>query len=235
MKIGQEIIEAYQRDGAVLVKGLFADWIDEIAAGIEQNMSEPGPYAAENLQDGERGRFFDDYCNWSRIAPFERVIRNSEAGSVAAQLMGSRESQFFHDHVLVKEPGTTKATPWHQDAPYYFVDGVQTVSFWTTVEPVTDATLRCVAGSHQWPKPVLPTPTKTTTSPCPTLMKTGCVCLNGHWSQETRLPLISGRFTVHAAIPAPSAVGPFPYALWGMTLDMSKDQAELRPPSPVTA
>ena len=157
MKIGQEIIEAYQRDGAVLVKGLFADWIDEIAAGIEQNMSEPGPYAAENLQDGERGRFFDDYCNWSRIAPFERVIRNSEAGSVAAQLMGSRESQFFHDHVLVKEPGTTKATPWHQDAPYYFVDGVQTVSFWTTVEPVTDATLRCVAGSHQWPKPVLPT------------------------------------------------------------------------------
>ena len=25
------------------------------------------------------------------------------------------------------------------------------------MEPVTDATLRCVAGSHRWPKPVLPT------------------------------------------------------------------------------
>ena len=157
MKIDQSTIEAYQRDGAVLVKGLFADWIDEIAQGIEQNMAEPGPYAAENLQDGERGRFFDDYCNWTRIPAFEQVIRNSEAASVAAQLMGSTEAQFFHDHVLVKEPGTTKATPWHQDGPYYFVEGAQTVSFWTTVEPVTEATLRCVAGSHRWPKPVLPT------------------------------------------------------------------------------
>ena len=157
MKIDQSTIEAYQRDGAVLVKGLFADWIDEIAQGIEQNMAEPGPYAAENLQDGERGRFFDDYCNWTRIPAFEQVIRNSEAASVAAQLMGSTEAQFFHDHVFVKEPGTTKATPWHQDGPYYFVEGTQTVSFWTTVEPVTEATLRCVAGSHRWPKPVLPT------------------------------------------------------------------------------
>ena len=157
MKIDQSTIEAYQRDGAVLVKDLFADWIDEIAQGIEQNMAEPGPYAAENLQDGERGRFFDDYCNWTRIPAFEQVIRNSEAASVAAQLMGSTEAQFFHDHVLVKEPGTTKATPWHQDGPYYFVEGAQTVSFWTTVEPVTEATLRCVAGSHRWPKPVLPT------------------------------------------------------------------------------
>ena len=60
MKISPTLIEAYQRDGAVLVKGLFADWIDEIAQGIEQNMAEPGPYAAENLQDGERGRFFYD-------------------------------------------------------------------------------------------------------------------------------------------------------------------------------
>ena len=157
MKISPTLIEAYQRDGAVLVKGLFADWIDEIAQGIEQNMAEPGPYAAENLQDGERGRFFDDYCNWTRIPAFEEVIRKSNAASVAAQLMSSGEAQFFHDHVLVKEPGTTKATPWHQDGPYYFVEGEQTVSFWTTVEPVTDATLRCVAGSHRWPKPVLPT------------------------------------------------------------------------------
>ena len=157
MKIDQSTIEAYQRDGAVLVKDLFADWIDEIAQGIEQNMAEPGPYAAENLQDGERGRFFDDYCNWTRIPAFEQVIRNSEAAGVAVQPMGSTEAQFFHDHVLVKEPGTTKATPWHQDGPYYFVEGAQTVSFWTTVEPVTEATLRCVAGSHRWPKPVLPT------------------------------------------------------------------------------
>lgn len=65
--------------------------------------------------------------------------------------------QLFHDHVLVKEPGTSKPTPWHQDGPYYFVEGRQTVSFWSPLDPVREATLRCVAGSHLWPKAVLPT------------------------------------------------------------------------------
>ena len=63
----------------------------------------------------------------------------------------------FHDHVLVKEPGTSMATPWHQDGPYYFVQGQQTVSFWAPLDPVREATLRCVIGSHRWEKEVLPT------------------------------------------------------------------------------
>jgi ectoine hydroxylase-related dioxygenase (phytanoyl-CoA dioxygenase family) len=151
------ITDAYRRDGAVVVRGLFADWVDTIAAGIERNLAAPGPYAAENLRPGETGRFFDDYCNWQRIPEFGEVIRRSPAAEVAAGLMGSKSVQLFHDHVLVKEPGTAKPTPWHQDAPYYFVEGRQTVSFWTVVEPVREATLRCVAGSHLWPKPVLPT------------------------------------------------------------------------------
>ncbi len=58
--------------------------------------------------------------------------------------------------MLVKEPGTAKPTPWHQDSPYYFVEGSQTVSFWIPIDPVQEATLRLVAGSHLWAKPVLP-------------------------------------------------------------------------------
>ena len=155
--VSQSDIDAFQRDGVALIKGLFADHVDTIRAGIERNMAEPGPYAAENLKAGEGGRFFDDYCNWTRIPEFQDVVRNSPAAEVAADLMQSNSTQMFHDHVLVKEPGTSKPTPWHQDAPYYFVQGRQTVSFWSPVDPVQDATLRCVAGSHDWDKPVLPT------------------------------------------------------------------------------
>ncbi|GAB4268095.1 MAG: phytanoyl-CoA dioxygenase family protein [Pararhodobacter sp.] len=150
-------IDAFQRDGAVVIRGLWADWIDERAAGIERNLAEPGPYAAENLEPGERGRFFDDYCNWQRIPAFARVIHDSPVARVAADLMRSSTVQMFHDHVLAKEPGTAKPTPWHQDGPHYFVEGRQTISFWAPMEPVTTATLRCVAGSQRWPRPVLPT------------------------------------------------------------------------------
>lgn len=155
--LSQDHIDAFQRDGVVLIKGLFADHVETLRAGIDRNMAEPGPYAAENLKEGEAGRFFDDYCNWTRIPEFEEVIRTSAAAEVAADLMGSSRVQVFHDHILVKEPGTSKPTPWHQDGPYYFVDGTQNVSFWSPVDPVTEASLRCVAGSHKWEKPVLPT------------------------------------------------------------------------------
>ncbi len=148
---------AFQRDGAVFLPGLFHDWVDDIASGIEQNMREPGQYAAENLTVEESGRFFDDYCNWHRIPAFRKVIYESTLAEAASRLMQSRTVQLFHDHVLVKEPGTAKETPWHQDAPYYFVDGEQTVSFWVPVDPVNESTLRMIAGSHKWEKLVLPT------------------------------------------------------------------------------
>ncbi len=155
--VTDEMVAAYRRDGAVLVKGLWADWVDVIRAGIARNMAEPGPYAAENTRAGDTGRFFDDYCNWERIPEFGRVIRESQVAEVAGALMGSRRVQMFHDHVLVKEPGTSRATPWHQDGPYYFVEGEQVVSFWSPMDAVTTASLRCVAGSHLWPRAVLPT------------------------------------------------------------------------------
>lgn len=157
VKLSEATVAAFQRDGAVLVKGLWADWVEDLRAGVARNMAEPGPYAAENLKPGEAGRFFDDYCNWQRIPEFERVIKGSDVAEVAAALMQSERVQMFHDHVLVKEPGTAKPTPWHSDGPYYFVQGAQTVSFWSPLDRVTQASLRCVAGSHLWEKDVLPT------------------------------------------------------------------------------
>ncbi|MGD8838209.1 MAG: phytanoyl-CoA dioxygenase family protein [Gammaproteobacteria bacterium] len=149
--------DAYAEFGAVCLRGVFEPWIETLRAGVERNLAEPGTYFAENVTDGDAGRFWDDYCNWRRIPEFRRFVTESEAARLAAEIMRSANAQFFHDHVLVKEPQTRKPTPWHQDAPYYFVDGVQTVSFWLPLDPVSRSeTLRLVAGSHRWPKLVLP-------------------------------------------------------------------------------
>ncbi len=155
--VTRDMIETYQNDGVVLVKGLFANQVEQLRDGIAVNMAEPGPYASENKKEGESGRFFDDYCNWTRIPQFCEAVEQSPAAEVGADLMQSQSAQMFHDHVLVKEPGTSMATPWHQDGPYYFVEGRQTISFWSPLDPVKEATLRCVAGSHLWEKEVLPT------------------------------------------------------------------------------
>lgn len=74
------------------------------------------------VADGE-GAYFNDYCNWSWIEEFSQYVWESPAAALAARLMKSQEVSFYHEHVLNKEPGTSKLTPWHQDQPYYPIDG----------------------------------------------------------------------------------------------------------------
>ncbi len=144
-------VEAFATDGAVLLKGLFADWVDPLRQGIADLMADPSPLERSYQPKGDAAPFFQDLCNWQRFVEFRSFVLESPAGEAAARLMGSSTARFFHDHVLVKEPGTSVVTPWHQDLPYYCVDGRQSVSFWIPLDPVPrETSLQCVAGSHRW-------------------------------------------------------------------------------------
>ncbi len=150
-------IEAFEKDGVVLMRGVFSEWIDRLRQGVEKNMQDPGPWGREYMQAGEPGRFFGDYCNWDRIGEYHDFMFNSPAASLAAQLMQSSNVRIFHEHVLVKEPGTDKVTPWHHDQPYYPVDGRQVCSMWIPLDPVALETCpEFIAGSQDWGQWFLP-------------------------------------------------------------------------------
>jgi ectoine hydroxylase-related dioxygenase (phytanoyl-CoA dioxygenase family) len=148
-----ELVSAYQRDGACCVRGLFTpDEIALLAAGIESNLALPSERAIVASQPGDPGRFFEDFCNWQRIDEYRRFIEESPAAAAAAVLMGGSPVRLFHDHLLVKEAGTQQRTPWHQDQPYYNVDGRQNVSMWIPVDPVARvSTPEFIAASHLGP------------------------------------------------------------------------------------
>ena len=143
-------IDAFRRDGVVHIAGIFADWVERLAAGVAQNLASPGPDG--KLYRDRAGRLFmSDYCNWQRIAAYEDFLRHSRCGELAAALMGAAGARLFHEHVLVKEAGAELPTPWHHDQPYYCVDGRQNVSIWIPLDPVgRDSSPEFVAGSHQW-------------------------------------------------------------------------------------
>jgi ectoine hydroxylase-related dioxygenase (phytanoyl-CoA dioxygenase family) len=144
----------FERDGAVCVRGAFSrHWLDILAGGMEENLANPGPWAKHYTADGKPGRFFGDYCNWRRIAGYRDFLLHSPAAEIAGTLMGSRKVNLFHEHVLVKEPGTEEPTPWHHDQPYWTVDGTQVCSIWLPLDPVArDTAVEFVAGSHRWGK-----------------------------------------------------------------------------------
>jgi ectoine hydroxylase-related dioxygenase (phytanoyl-CoA dioxygenase family) len=148
-----EHIEAYQRDGAVCIRGLLSpELIDILRMGIEENLATPSPRAKIASEPDDPGWFIEDFCNWQENHFYQRFIFESPLTKIAGMLMRSNLSRLYHDHLLVKEPGTRQRTPWHQDQPYYNIDGRQNCSFWIPVDPVTrSSTLEFIAGSHLGP------------------------------------------------------------------------------------
>jgi ectoine hydroxylase-related dioxygenase (phytanoyl-CoA dioxygenase family) len=146
-------IEAFRADGCVIVRGLFSPAeVATVESGIERNLANPGPLFGVASRDDDPGRFVEDFCNWQRIQEYRQIAFDSKAADAAADLMGGSTVRLFHDHLLVKEPGTRQPTPWHQDQPYYNVDGFDNCSMWMPVDPVPrESTLEFLAGSHRGP------------------------------------------------------------------------------------
>ncbi|MBG1233037.1 phytanoyl-CoA dioxygenase family protein [Aestuariivirga litoralis] len=151
MKLSAEHIDQYRADGATVVRGAFSPaQMKLLEQGITRNMAEPSALAIVASRPEDPGYFIEDFCNWRRIDEYKRFVEESPAAAIAAQLMGAQQTRLYHDHLLVKEPKTTAKTPWHQDQPYYNIDGFQNVSMWLPVDPVAEAsTLKFVAGSHK--------------------------------------------------------------------------------------
>lgn len=152
-RVTPAVVADFARDGAVCLRGLLTP--DEVAllrGGIDANVATPSPRAKVASRPDDPGRFFEDFCNWQDIPAFGRFVTGSPVALAAQRLMRSRGVRLYHDHVLVKEAGTRQRTPWHQDQPYYNIDGNQNVSCWIPVDPVPRAsTLEFVAGSHRGP------------------------------------------------------------------------------------
>jgi ectoine hydroxylase-related dioxygenase (phytanoyl-CoA dioxygenase family) len=142
----------YERDGAVCVRNAFTpEQVVWARDAIDANLADLSPRAKRASADGD-GAFIEDFCNWNRLPAMERFIRESPGAEIAAHLTGSTTVRLYHDHVLVKEPGTKQRTPWHQDQPYYNVAGTQNASMWFPVDPVDrSATLELIAGTHRGP------------------------------------------------------------------------------------
>jgi ectoine hydroxylase-related dioxygenase (phytanoyl-CoA dioxygenase family) len=149
---GDEVVAAFARDGVVCLRQVLeAGEVATAAEAIDAVLARPGPLAQVASGADDPGGFVEDFCRWQEIPQIEHLARYSRVPALAAELMATAQVRFYHDHVLVKEGRTRQRTPWHQDQPYYNVDGPG-VSAWIAVDPVPeDGCLELVAGSHRGP------------------------------------------------------------------------------------
>ncbi len=149
--IKQSEIDDYQRDGVVCLRGLFSpDWIETMRAAFDEAKVKHGPLAQSYGDNGTEGEFFFDVDVWTRLPKFRDFVLNSPAGEIAGTLMGASCIRLFYDQIFIKEPGEVAPTPWHQDQPYWQVDGEQICTVWLPLDRVPQSIgVEYVRGSHR--------------------------------------------------------------------------------------
>ena len=159
MYINTKEINFYQNKGVVVLKDAISkSWIEKLLLGLQKNFLAPSKYKSVYEKVKDKELFYDDYCNWNKIKEYKDFLFNSEIAKIASQLMSSKKVNLFHEHVLVKEPGAKKQTPWHQDQSYYCVEGKQNVSFWIPLDKISKHTCpEFILNSHKWSQKFLPT------------------------------------------------------------------------------
>ena len=151
-KPDENAVAAYERDGVVCLRQAFAQrWVDEIAKGMETAIEkEAGRDTVFNIAAaGEPGFFFYDSFMWKHINAFRRFVFESPAPDLARHIMRSEGILLYFDFMLVKEPGTSRETPWHYDEAYWPISGGQACNLWMAVDHIPVETgLRFLKGSH---------------------------------------------------------------------------------------
>ena len=153
MTLTRKDIEAFHADGAIALRGVVStDWLRVLADAIEDDIANPGSfYHGYEPEDGQ-GRFHGNLRTWEFHDGFRRFCFESPLPRMAAEILGCRRINLLYDQLFVKEPGTLNRTRWHNDQPYWPVDGHQILSFWVALDPTSAGTgaVEFVRGSHRW-------------------------------------------------------------------------------------
>ena len=154
LDLTDEQVEEFQANGAVCLRGMIdSAWLETLRAGVERNLEQPTALHTVQTLTDEPGYFLSDICMTQEIAQFRDFVLNGPAAAIAARLMRSEQANFWADTLWVKQAGTPKRTRWHQDQPFFWVDGQQMCVIWWPLDAVTrENALELVKGSHRWGK-----------------------------------------------------------------------------------
>jgi len=138
--------------GVALLRAAFsAEWVAKLTAGVDKNIASPTARGRVWDRDAKGRVCFYDSQAWREVDEYRDFVLRSPAAAIAAKLLGTTRVNFFFDAIFVRTPGAQFRTPFHQDEPYWSVEGFDTCSIWMPLVAVEkQSALEFVRGSHKW-------------------------------------------------------------------------------------
>ena len=128
-----------------LAGALDRDAITMMEEAIEWSLANPSPNAVRFYPD-ENATFFED-TGQNHLD----VVRRAGIDTMVSALWGGVDEMWYlGEQLFLKEGGTSRRTPWHQDTSYLRMRGSQLVACWISLDPLPkEHSLEFVRGSHQ--------------------------------------------------------------------------------------
>lgn len=118
------------RDEAEAMKRVFVEAIRQYDAS--HNISESGDGTAY-------AKVLNQKVNiWQVNDEIRKIVFDPRFAEIARQLTGAKRIRLFHDHALLKMPGDSKPTPWHQDTVYWPMNEDGALSIWLAFDDVSE-------------------------------------------------------------------------------------------------
>lgn len=143
--VGPSEIEAFARDGAVLVKGILpAEWVERAASGLD------AAFAAPDALSGDLGALRVDQFPAARCPELRSLVEDSPLAEIVGRTLDG-PVRFYMDQMFYKPKGRIPPTQWHPDTCYYNITGHDLIRAWVSPDFVPrDLSLEVVRGSHHW-------------------------------------------------------------------------------------
>ncbi len=175
--ITQDHIEAYNRDGVVLLQGMIdQDWVERIteawlrmrrnieaskpAYHLPQWMLDKDPRLTKEMKAANSGEtrkermgagFFGGKFMHLWDEDFMAYGTDSPAGEMVGRVLDSETVRYYWDQMFCKDAGCTIPTYWHADYPAWPCGGEMLPSLWLALTPTERgvSSLEFIAGTHK--------------------------------------------------------------------------------------
>lgn len=157
--VSDEQVAFFRENGYVRFDNVLSNReLEVLRAGMEKARAERKGLVrdlAGESGDGEsrsRDRILQMLNLWEQYPEVRAYVHGGRVARMAARLTGSAHIHLYHDQALVKEPGPSAPSPWHQDQPYWPSREPGMLSCWMALDDVTvqRGCMQFVPGSHAW-------------------------------------------------------------------------------------
>ncbi len=156
-RIGAEEVEFFKENGYLQIPGFFSrEEMSELGEALDKTVAEKRErvLGGGRETDDEYNRVFNQMVNlWVDYEVIRKYSFDARLAEIARKVSDCRRLVIYHDHGLIKPGGEqSKATNWHQDAPYWPMEQVGALSAWIAVDDVTvdNGCMQFIPGSHKF-------------------------------------------------------------------------------------